>query len=292
VHGVTHSCLSPNFYVHFNLDDIMTFLRLCLVALLSEAATAAASDVSMFTSRSVRASVTLRSARRANRFQASTKGCVSAEPKPGSLEAAGPSGVKPDDLWGIRDFLLLGYDGTFMKPDSEGLRQVRASAMDLLDMLPQLHPHPACRQQMEQTLEQDAGDNISMLATAAEASWRCLPANLSGDDFTSVYSASGIGNVDEAKRARFPEFQAESSSRVNLGACASSKWPRTCSYWVALHLMAFRADALGLSARFLRSVMNVISGGALLCAGCTLHFREMHEDHLSQAVRDDYGSDF
>jgi len=52
-----------------------------------------------------------------------------------------------------------------------------------------------------------------------------------------------------------------------LTACRGSHWPRTCSYWASMHSMAYRADALGLGARFLPALLAVLAGGATMCGG-------------------------
>lgn len=80
--------------------------------------------------------------------------------------------------------------------------------------------------------------------------------------------------------------------RSLLGACKDTHWPRLCSFWVSLHLMAYRADALQVGAEFLRTLVPALSGGGLFCKGCTLHFRLLNRPALSAAILRDEGSYF
>jgi len=75
-----------------------------------------------------------------------------------------------------------------------------------------------------------------------------------------------------------------------LGACRSSNWPRTCSFWLSLHAMAYLADANHVGTKFLQMISAIIAGGALQCGACTQHFRMFHARVLSQAIKDDVGT--
>jgi len=74
-----------------------------------------------------------------------------------------------------------------------------------------------------------------------------------------------------------------------LGACKGTKWPRTCSYWVSMHTMAYRADALHLSLKFLTALMPILASGATMCGGCTLHMQALHKPVLQPVVISDLG---
>lgn len=190
----------------------------------------------------------------------------------------------PNDLWAIHDLLLAGYAGVFMKPGSTGASQVQNAAAEFARLLPQLHPYEPCRSAIQ---------HASFLATAgrgeveaaADASWTCLPARFSADSFEKPFTADAIGNATKAAGAKMTRVLNTS----HLGTCADSKWPRACSYWVAMHLMAFRADALSLGKEFFQSVIPLISGGATFCGGCTLHFRLLHNPVLTSEMLDDGG---
>ena len=56
-------------------------------------------------------------------------------------------------------------------------------------------------------------------------------------------------------------------------------WPRACSFWVSMHLMALRADLQpdpSVRLELYGHLQNLIAGGALQCGGCTRHFRYLN----------------
>eukprot|EP00929_Paragymnodinium_shiwhaense_P059720 TRINITY_DN29895_c0_g1_i1.p1 TRINITY_DN29895_c0_g1~~TRINITY_DN29895_c0_g1_i1.p1 ORF type:complete len:328 (-),score=78.22 TRINITY_DN29895_c0_g1_i1:742-1725(-) len=207
----------------------------------------------------------------------------SAEPGPN------PWSITANDLWSIHDMILIGYDGVFMKRDSPGWLDVRASAVDLVEMLSELHPLQKCRDQLLRALQQPH-HNTDKIAEAARVSLECLPGNFTPDDFSVLFDKSHLGNKSAAEAAKFPELSDEAVSR--LGTCKTSRWPRACSYWSSMHLMAYRAEALSMGKRFLKSMVRLISGGALLCGGCTKHFRLLHKDLLGEGFMRDTCKDF
>jgi hypothetical protein len=91
-----------------------------------------------------------------------------------------------------------------------------------------------------------------------------------------------LGDPLGANAARDPKLKDTSI----LGACRKSGWHRTCSFWVSLHVMAYRADALGIGSRFFQSAVNVLASGATMCGGCTLHLQALHTDILG-SIHDD-----
>mmetsp|Transcript_32385 Transcript_32385/g.58858 ORF Transcript_32385/g.58858 Transcript_32385/m.58858 type:complete len:263 (-) Transcript_32385:434-1222(-) len=199
-----------------------------------------------------------------------------------SGQQSAPGNIKPNDLWGIHDMLLVGYNALFMKPHSEGFKEVQRAGLQLAQMLPRLHPVKACREQIKTSIE--GADGKDQVRNAAAVSWSCLPANFSAKSFTSAFV--GLDDVDtqeEAQKARMPHLVEESV----LGACKNSKWPRTCSYWASMHLMSYRADQLGMGQQFLAAIFPLIAGGMTLCEGCTKHFRLLNEPALSNTLRDD-----
>eukprot|EP00747_Dinoflagellata_sp_TGD_P002273 gnl/TRDRNA2_/TRDRNA2_103569_c0_seq2.p1 gnl/TRDRNA2_/TRDRNA2_103569_c0~~gnl/TRDRNA2_/TRDRNA2_103569_c0_seq2.p1 ORF type:complete len:433 (+),score=17.32 gnl/TRDRNA2_/TRDRNA2_103569_c0_seq2:52-1350(+) len=208
----------------------------------------------------------------------------------------------PTDLWAIRDLLLIGYAGVFMKRRSWGLGQVERSAVDLARLLPQLHPLKSCRQAMAEALDPAPtwrewllwrfgfGYWRTGLEAVAEAAWSCL--NLTASSFESPFHLSGWQQAEGMYTGPPPTTTPTQATSAMLGVCAGSKWPRACSMWVALHFMAYRADALGLGRTFLTLLIDVIAGGATLCGGCTLHFRLLCEGLLPRAVKRDLGKFF
>jgi hypothetical protein len=111
------------------------------------------------------------------------------------------------------------------------------------------------------------------------------------DSFNGSYATVDmISSASKAYEARFPVLTAEAES--SLSTCKGSLWPRTCSYWVALHAMALRADAQNKGDKFLKAAVMLLSGGATGCGGCTLHFRMLTKDLLDKSIFDDAGDIF
>jgi len=213
---------------------------------------------------------------------------------PAQVQGSGPDAIVPNDLFAVRDLLLVGHGAIFMQPDSAGAGEVKKAAIELAKLMPKLHPHEDCRRRMATLLEGSSEDE-AMLKKLADEAWACLPGDFTINTFDSVYDPSNVTPTD----GKTKEFQSAFDAKMPLlkddsilGACKGSQWPRTCSYWAALHSMAYLADFHGLSAQFLGAVVPVIAGGATLCHGCTMHFRLMHEPMLSQNVLKDTGSMF
>lgn len=196
------------------------------------------------------------------------------QPEPKVPNVVGePWQITPNDFWAIHDLLLVGYDAYFMKRDSEGQREVQANALELTRLMPQLHPWPPCREQIGAAMAGvDAG--APRVIAAAKAAWRCLPAHYDETSFTTAFVPQALWNPDTTKgQGELVEGLAEDArdpflhNPHVLGACRGSHWPRTCSYWASIHNMAYRADALGLSARFMPAIIAVLAGGATMCGG-------------------------
>jgi len=202
-------------------------------------------------------------------------------------KAPGLQGAVPNDLWGIRDMVLLGYSAVFMKPNSTGMRGVQEGAIELTDMLPQLHPHPLCRSQLESTLASIENEQEKIIH-AARVCFSCLPGKVSVDSFDLPFREEYMNDLGRAALGRMPIFRDLSS----LGACRDTDWPRTCSYWVSLHAMSYRADLLQLGERFMNAIVKIMAGGALTCHGCTNHFKLLHQPVLSAAIFRDAGDMF
>eukprot|EP00931_Biecheleriopsis_adriatica_P037203 TRINITY_DN21352_c0_g1_i1.p1 TRINITY_DN21352_c0_g1~~TRINITY_DN21352_c0_g1_i1.p1 ORF type:complete len:261 (-),score=54.02 TRINITY_DN21352_c0_g1_i1:473-1255(-) len=199
---------------------------------------------------------------------------------------ASPGSMVADDFWALRDLLLIGGAGIFMEQSSYGHKEIQQSAQDLASMLPELHPVRECREMIQQSLRGESGDEG--LKAAAAAAWACLPAKFNEKSFDVSYKGDTGNHEEDAHQAKMPKLRDESM----LGACKGSQWPRTCSYWSSLHAMALRADALGLSQKFLAAVLPLLAGGATLCEGCTLHLRALHKPVLSDALLRDYAGGF
>jgi len=212
--------------------------------------------------------------------------------RPCRNSSAGPDpwGIIANDLWGIHDLLLLGYEGVFMEKDTAGWREARDAAVELAKMMPALHPSARCREQLEAATKGIEHDEQQFVSQIAQAAIRCLPGNFSHKDFSVMFKAEDLGDASAAEAAKMPELREE--ARERLGACRTSRWPRACSYWSSFHLMAYRADALGVSKLFLQTMLRVISGGAVLCGGCTKHFRLLHKDALGETFLQGVGKDF
>mmetsp|Transcript_68301 Transcript_68301/g.125499 ORF Transcript_68301/g.125499 Transcript_68301/m.125499 type:complete len:330 (+) Transcript_68301:132-1121(+) len=198
--------------------------------------------------------------------------------------------ISANDLWAIHDLLLVGYSAAFMIPQSGGYWEVRDSSVELASLLEDLHPYEACRTMISQELKQDY-DSKTKVVAVANASWSCLPANFNRTFFERPFVPEYLHDKHVGIYAgRFPTLRKPYTDL--LGSCYNSPWPRTCSYWTALHLMAYRADALMLTKRFLRVVTSLVVGGATMCGGCTLHYRVLHAKLLSKNLEEHLGQTF
>lgn len=189
--------------------------------------------------------------------------------------------IAPNDLWAIHDLLLVGYSAVFMQKDSAGAEEARQGALSLAKMLPQLHPHGPCREALAAALG-DGKVGYDELVRAAKISWSCLPAGFSETSFKfeTPFTEAAVNDPGLEYQGRMPKVV-----DAKLGACEGSKWDRTCSYWTSMHLMAYRADALGLTGLFVKALVPLLAGGATQCGGCTRHFRLLHQPLLSDAFR-------
>lgn len=176
-----------------------------------------------------------------------------------------------------------------MKSNSPGQQEVRKSAEAFAAMLPEIHPTAACREAIKTALGDKSSDLIH-LRRAADASLSCLPAKFRRESFSDFFNASDTSGdfYSEAFKARNPEVL----DKEVLGACKTSLWPRACSYWSSLHLMAYRADLLNKGTQFLHAVVPLLAGGSVLCEGCSLHFRLLFQPLLSDDIANGYKSGF
>eukprot|EP00928_Gymnodinium_smaydae_P081283 TRINITY_DN64830_c0_g1_i1.p1 TRINITY_DN64830_c0_g1~~TRINITY_DN64830_c0_g1_i1.p1 ORF type:complete len:307 (+),score=40.99 TRINITY_DN64830_c0_g1_i1:35-922(+) len=227
------------------------------------------------------------------------------------------SDIQENDLWGIRDMLLMGYGAVFMKPNSTGMEEVRKAVISLMDHLPLFHPVKKCREAIDGVNTKYAcKDNEPKLRGAstasalsmrvkdvAEASWKCLEGHptlgpFSKDFFltTDAHGALREAIVDEKSTDQTQSVEGmygknptiKDDAKIALSACKTTKWDRACSYWSAFHTMAFRADLTGMGQTYLRIVLPIIAGGALGCGGCTMHFRLMNLYGLSKHMDEDF----
>lgn len=195
-----------------------------------------------------------------------------------------------NDLWAIHDMLLVGYGAVFMIPQSGGYWDVQDSSVEFASILKDLHPFEACRTMIGLELKKDYDKKTKVIAVA-NATWSCLPANFNRTFFEQPFVPEYLDeNRAGIYAGRFPTVRKPYMDL--LGSCSDSPWPRTCSYWTALHLMAYRADALMLSNRFLRIMTSLIAGGITMCGGCTLHFRVLLARLLSKNLEEDLGRTF
>jgi len=208
-------------------------------------------------------------------------------------------GFVANDLWGIRDLLLIGYSAIFMKPDSSGRSEVESAALQLARLLPEVHPYEPCRTAVKEALTATNDTSLKasprlLVAAVAEATWNCLPGHFSELSFDAEFTFDASSVQDLAKdfdSAKFAKM-AHPAPDVPLGLCRGSHWPRTCSYWVSMHRMAYLADSKSQGKAFLAAVVPLLAGGATLCNGCTAHFRFLNDAFLTEAVRSDIGTGF
>jgi len=200
----------------------------------------------------------------------------------------------PNDLWAIHDLVLAGYGAVFMQKSSPGEEEVREAAMQLARLLPALHPFPTCQERIAHVLKTSPGtpasqvSGLDQLLQLAEVTWKCLPAHFFSKSFDRPfkrYELSGFKAAQNAKMTRVRNPRA-------LGVCRSTAWPRTCSYWVSMHALAYRADELKLGQPLIRALLPILAGGATLCGGCTKHFRLLTGPFLSPAVKSDFSNVF
>jgi len=176
-----------------------------------------------------------------------------------------------------------------MKQDSDGKKKVEQSALDLAQMLPQLHPYGPCREHIRSAMLHSGGTRQGLVA-AASAAWSCLPMGSDGTSIADAFQgAFTLETFDHAGPLQSSARNPIPRHPHSLGVCRQSSWHRTCSYWASFHTMALRADLLGLGRRFLHSISNLIAGGATMCGGCTIHFRALHQPVLSTTVARDFG---
>lgn len=140
---------------------------------------------------------------------------------------------------------------------------MRNSARSLANLLDQLHPVAACREAIGQA---------PSIQDKATASWTCL--GLSPENFSSPFLDDSV-DYDKALEAD------NTKPTFTNGVCGGSSWPRACSYWVSLHAMGVRADALNLGTEFFQAIANIFAGGTLFCVGCTQHFILLNGPALS-----------
>jgi len=201
--------------------------------------------------------------------------------------------ARPDDLWAIHDLLLAGYAGIFMKPDSLGLKEVKTASKKLTALLPAIHPLDQCRQRFADTLGGTIGSPFAKEVTdemqmqAALDAWDCLPSHFKAEDFKDPFLPDALGNFEAYKAAKMTVPK----NRLK-GVCGLSPWPRTCSFWVSMHLLAARADLLLLGHELLDALVPILAGGATFCGGCTKHFRALTKPLLSPAIVQDFSDVF
>eukprot|EP00435_Cladocopium_sp_Y103_P051402 s2238_g15.t6 len=199
--------------------------------------------------------------------------------------------AKTDDLWAVHDLVLAGYAGIFMKPDSAGLQEVQIASKKLAALLPAIHPLEHCRQQFAMILGGAAGSPVltevtdDMHIAVARSAWSCLA--LTEASFQDPFLPKAIGNFEAYKAAKMTV-----PKRTLNGVCGQSAWPRTCSYWVSMHLLAARADLLLLGHQLLDALVPILAGGATFCGGCTKHFRALTKPMLSPALVQDFSDVF
>lgn len=208
-------------------------------------------------------------------------------PRPARLDQpdkkATPADIKPADLWGIHDLLLLGHYGVMLKgphilksqASSEGLRQSRLAVKEFAKMLPSIHPVAKCRIMLKKV-------NPSNLVKFANTSWTCLGLDASylKNPFTKLDN-----DYDDASLSMntMPKYQLQ----TKLGACRYSKWPRACSFWSSIHTMGVRADLLGKGTEYFKTILSIVAGGPLFCEGCTRHLRLLNGAVLPPKLLDE-----
>lgn len=184
-----------------------------------------------------------------------------------STEAPGLDLAKSDDLW------------------------VQIASKKLAALLPAIHPLERCRERFAQILGGTAGSPVltevtnDMHINVTGEAWHCLA--LVEEDFKNPFLPNAIGNFEAYKAAKMTV-----PKRTLNGLCGQSAWPRTCSYWVSMHLLAARADLLLLGHQLLDALIPILAGGATFCGGCTKHFRALTKPMLSPALVQDFSRVF
>jgi len=194
-------------------------------------------------------------------------GFVARSPELPNGDSSTPYSINELDVWGIRDLLLLGKASPLLQDGSAGKPVVVAAAETLAEMLPQIHPVPACQTAV--------GLAVGLEAKAA-ACWSCL--GLNPTNFTNPYLPNSTKFQNAANTdTKFGDL---------MGACSGTRWPRACSYWSSFHAMGVLADVHGQGRQFLQAISRIIAGGALYCGGCTLHWRYLNKHMLPSALHD------
>jgi len=186
----------------------------------------------------------------------------------GPTQTAGLEETQVNDLHGLHDLLLVGYAGVFVRdlaPGRVAATAVQAAALELVELLPALHPVPGCRVAIAEATARVAGQPLMQVTAAASAAWSCLPARFSAKDFSATFTADAIKHRTLQAAAKNPRLLP--GARAQLGACKESSWDRTCSYWSVLHVLAARAEMSGIGSRFLIAYITAIAGGATMCKG-------------------------
>mmetsp|Transcript_65751 Transcript_65751/g.140657 ORF Transcript_65751/g.140657 Transcript_65751/m.140657 type:complete len:264 (-) Transcript_65751:601-1392(-) len=199
--------------------------------------------------------------------------------------------VVPNDFWAIHDLIAIGHSAVFMKHGSQGQQEVRDRAQELVGLLQYLHPYAPCRDAVASALEDATSEELRHVAVA-NAVWACLPGNFSADSFDTAFAYTKFEDDNHLRSMALDARMPHPKDPAALGTCRGSSWPRSCSLWVSLHAMAYRADAMQMSKRFLDVVFAVVAGGVTLCGGCTKHFITLHDFALSPALLRDQGSTF
>jgi hypothetical protein len=173
--------------------------------------------------------------------------------------------IEANDLYALHDLVLVGYTAVFMKAGSEGQQHVRNSALNLTQALPVLHPYSACRSSLAALDPSSTTRKVDAVAAVADRSWTCLPGRFKPADFNVVFSKDAFDNPTLQNAARNPILNDPSV----LGACAASRWMRTCSYWSVIHSIALRSESVLLSrdSVLLLQLLITIAGGVTQCRG-------------------------
>eukprot|EP00434_Breviolum_minutum_P031170 symbB.v1.2.027567.t1/scaffold2838.1/size69213/8 len=174
-----------------------------------------------------------------------------------------------------------------------GSQEVKTASKKLTALLPAIHPLDQCRQRFADTLGGTIGSPFAKQVTdemqmqAALDAWDCLPSHFKAQDFKDPFLPDALGNFEAYKAAKMTVPK----NRLK-GVCGLSPWPRTCSFWVSMHLLAARADLLLLGHELLDALVPILAGGATFCGGCTKHFRALTKPLLSPAMVQDFSDVF
>jgi hypothetical protein len=211
---------------------------------------------------------------------------------------------KPNDLFSVRDFIVVGWSAVFVHDPllTEGAYRIRELVLDFIKMLPHVHPYEPCRKAFGEIVANNSEvinhsydepacwwnktnqseAEAMVILPAAQAAWDCLPAKFQEEDFASTWNETSKTGEEGSTGTFTPDFihqcgwheqgmkpSLAPEKQEMLGTCRTTKWTRTCSYWTSMHLMMALAESqsVALGGKLLMTLFQIIFGGATMCRG-------------------------